>query len=51
MKTHDEEHAFHIKVPSDGYTSIPVPYTPLPGCFLILNLIKAANKAENLLNQ
>ena len=34
MKTHDEEHAFHIKVPSDGYTSIP--YTPLPGCFLIL---------------
>ena len=37
-----EEHAFHISIPSDGYTSIP--YTPLPGCFLILNYLKAANK-------
>ena len=30
-KINGEEHAFHINVPSDGYTSIP--YTPLPGCF------------------
>ena len=37
-----KKHAFHIKVPSDGYTSIP--YTPLPECFLILHLIKAASK-------
>ena len=41
MKAHDEDHAFHIKVPNDGYTSIR--YTPLPGYFLILNLIKGAN--------
>ena len=30
-----KKHAFHINVPSDGYTSIP--YTPLPGCFMILD--------------
>ena len=29
-KINGEEHAFHINVPSDGYTR---PYTPLPGCF------------------
>ena len=40
-KTLDEEHAFHINVPSDGYTSMP--YTPLTGCFQILNL-NSANK-------
>ena len=43
MKTHDEEHVFHINVSSDGYTSKP--YTPLLECFLILNL-KAANKLK-----
>ena len=37
-----KKHAFHIKVPIDELTSIP--YTPLPGSFLILHLIKAANK-------
>ena len=35
--SHDEEHAFHINVPSNGYTSIP--YTPL-----YLKTIKRPNR-------
>ena len=35
-------HVLHIKVLSKGYTNIPD--TPLPGCCLILNLMKAAYK-------
>ena len=31
------------RYPSNGYTN-NIPYTPLPGRFLILHLIKAANK-------
>ena len=34
-----KKHAFHIKVQGDTY----VPYTPLPWCSLILNLMSAAN--------
>ena len=41
LRRHMMKTAFHLNVPSDAYSSIP--YTPLPGCFLILNL-EAANK-------